>query len=148
VLDQELRVFSANDPFLKTFQVSSEETVHRYIYDLGNGQWDIPRLRELLGKVLFEDASVTEFEIDHEFENIGRRIMVLNANIIVTPNAIEPMLLLAIEDITERKRAEELLRISEERFRTIADNMSQLAWTCDQLGNVNCTTDAGSTTQA
>ena len=137
VLDQELRVFSANDPFLKTFQVSSEETVHRYIYDLGNGQWDIPRLRELLGKVLFEDASVTEFEIDHEFENIGRRIMVLNANIIVTPNAIEPMLLLAIEDITERKRAEELLRISEERFRTIADNMSQLAWTCDQLGNVN-----------
>jgi two-component system CheB/CheR fusion protein len=137
VLDQELRIFSANDTFLRTFQVSSEETVHRFVYDLGNGQWNIPRLRELLQQVLSSGEAVADFEIKHQFESIGRKTMMLNANIITTPNDGKTMLLLAIDDITERKQAEEQLRISEERFRTMADNMSQLAWTCDQLGNVN-----------
>jgi two-component system, chemotaxis family, CheB/CheR fusion protein len=136
VLDHELRIFSANDAFLSTFQVSLEETNRRFVYDLGNGQWNIPRLRELLQRVLSQGDAVTDFEIEHDFESIGRKTMVLNANIIATPNAVEPMLLLAIDDITERKQVEEELRVSNQRFRMIADNMSQLAWTCDQLGNV------------
>jgi two-component system CheB/CheR fusion protein len=137
VLDHELRVFSANDPFLSTFQVSSEETVHKFLFDLGNGQWDIPKLRELLQQVLYKGGVVTDFEIEHEFDDIGQKTMQLNANLIVTPSATEPMLLLAIDDITERRLAEQRLRVSEERFRMIADNMSQLAWTCGkELGDV------------
>ena len=138
VLDHELRVFSANGPFLSTFHVSAEETVHKFIYDLGNGQWNIPKLRELMQQVLYKGGVVTDFEIEHEFENIGQKTMQLNANIIVTPNAAEPMLLLSIDDITDRRQAERRLRVSEERFRMIADNMSQLAWTCEgELGNVS-----------
>jgi len=136
VLDRELRVFSANDAFLSTFQVSPEETIHKFLYDLGNGQWNIPWLRELLQRVLSQGQAVTDFEIEHDFESIGRKTMVLNANIVTTPNAAEPMLLLAIDDITERRQAEEQLRLSNERFRMIADNMSQLAWTCNELGDV------------
>jgi two-component system CheB/CheR fusion protein len=112
VLDRELRVFSANDAFLSTFQVSPEETIHRFLYDLGNGQWNIPWLRELLQRVLSQGQAVTDFEIEHDFESIGGKTMVLNANI-VTPNAGDPMLLLAIDDITERKQTEAALMKSE-----------------------------------
>ena len=106
VLDRDLRVISANESFLHTFQVSSEQTSNRLLYGLGNGQWQIPALRKLLERVLPEKQTVTDFEVEHDFETIGKRTMLLNARTLVQPSHLQPMILVAIEDITERKRAE------------------------------------------
>ena len=142
-LDGNLRVVSANRSFLDAFEVTPEETLHRPVYELGNGQWNIPALRRLLERVLPKHEVVTDFEVDHKFENIGRRKVLLNARRLAQPADAQPMILLAMEDVTDRRytesartRAEMALTQSEARFRMIADNMAQLAWTCDELGNV------------
>ncbi len=106
VLDPEFRVISANESFLHIFRVSLEQTSNRLLYDLGNGQWKIPALRKLLERVLPEEEAVTDFQVDHDFESIGRRTMLLNARRLTQPDQSRPMILLAIEDITERRRAE------------------------------------------
>src|SRR5580698_3792427 len=79
ILDATLRVRSANRAFYQTFQVSAEETVNRLIYELGNGQWDIPDLRTLLEDVVPKSSVFNDFELDHTFPVIGRRVMLLNA---------------------------------------------------------------------
>ena len=79
VLDDELRVKRANRRFYETFEVSPEETEGQFVYDLGNQQWNIPALRKLLAEVLSNNHPIHDFEIDHEFPLIGRRIMKLNA---------------------------------------------------------------------
>ena len=107
VLDADLRVRSASDSFYKMFEVIPEETLDRLVYDLGNRQWDIPELRRLLGELLPEKKSLNDFEVTHDFTNIGRKTMLLNARII-GPGA--PLILLAIEDITDRKLSEAQLR--------------------------------------
>ena len=109
VLDADLRVINANDSFLNTFRVSSEQTSNRLLFDLGNGQWQIPALRKLLERVLPEKQTVTDFEVEHDFETIGTRTMLLNARTLVQPNQLQPMILLAIEDITDRKHSETAL---------------------------------------
>ncbi len=110
VLDDNLRVVSANQSFYEKFRVAPAETEGQLIYNLGNGQWDIPNLRQLLDDVLPEDNVFNDFVVEHEFETIGRRLMVLNARRI---DSIQ-MILLAIEDITD-------LLTSEQRFRSIFD---------------------------
>lgn len=113
VLDAELRVVTANEPFLTSFKVSQEETVNKFIYSLGNGQWDIPRLRTLLEEVLPQSQKVLNFAVEHDFESIGPRTMVLNAQKLPSAPDAKPMILMAIEDITERKQAEqELARLA------------------------------------
>ncbi len=104
VLDGQLHVQSANDSFFKTFQVTPEETENRLLYELGNGQWDIPSLRGLLEEVLPRDAWVGDFEVTHTFEKIGERTMMLNARRMTGKGSNQ--ILLAIEDVTERKLAE------------------------------------------
>jgi two-component system CheB/CheR fusion protein len=79
VLTPELYVSAANAAFYKTFQVSADKTIGRLIYELGNHQWDIPKLRELLEDILVHNSSFEDFEITHDFENIGPRTMLLNA---------------------------------------------------------------------
>src|SRR5881275_3450448 len=79
ILDSTLRVRSANRAFYQTFQVSSEETENRLIYELGNGQWDIPDLRTLLEDIVPTSSVFNDFELEHDFPTIGRRIMLLNA---------------------------------------------------------------------
>jgi two-component sensor histidine kinase/PAS domain-containing protein len=101
VLDWELRVKTANAPFYTTFQVEPNETEGRYVYELGNGEWDIPRLRELLEQILPRDHSFDDFEVEHTFREIGRRVMLLNARRIDHLKLI----LLVIEDATEARRA-------------------------------------------
>jgi len=109
-LNHNLQVFKANKTFYETFQATREETEGRLIYDLGNGQWNIPKLRELLENILPAHATFRDFEVTHEFERVGRKVMVLNASEIFDPNAQARTILLAIEDATDRKRAEEALK--------------------------------------
>jgi two-component system CheB/CheR fusion protein len=110
ILNQNLQVMEANKTFYETFQTTREKTEQRLIWDLGDGQWNIPALRELLEKVLPAHSTFRDFEVTHEFENVGRKVMLLNAREIFDPNAQVRTILLAIEDVTERKRIEEALQ--------------------------------------
>jgi signal transduction histidine kinase/DNA-binding NarL/FixJ family response regulator len=106
ILDTTLRVRSANRAFYQTFHVSSKETENRLIYELGNGQWDIPDLRTLLEDVIPKSSVFNDFELEHTFPVIGRRVMLLNARKLRAGRHGE-LLVLAMEDVTERRRAEE-----------------------------------------
>ena len=107
VLDAKLTVISANRAFYRTFQVLPSETEHRLIYDLGAGQWKIPRLRELLEAIVSRDSHIDNFEVEHEFPGIGRKIMSLNARKLSSDHDDDGnSILLAIEDITGRRQAE------------------------------------------
>lgn len=117
VLDLELRVEFANQSFFEMFQVSAQETVGSLVYDLGNGQWDIAELRTLLEEILPDNEVFNDYEVRHEFENVGERVMVLNGRRLDGQQRI----LLAIEDITERRRAlEELERVNEKLEQKVA----------------------------
>jgi two-component system CheB/CheR fusion protein len=100
VLDKNLRVKTANHSFYKTFQVNVEETENHLIYELGKGQWNIPELRTLLENILPEKSKFSDYEVRHNFANIGERIMLLNAREIKSDNNSEILILLAIEDVT------------------------------------------------
>ena len=119
VLDAGLKIISANRNFYKTFKVTPDETIGSYIYDLGDKQWDIPKLRELLEEVLPEKEAFDDFEVEHNFENIGHKIMLLNARQIHRKDSGAKMILLAIEDVTARRRTEILLKDSEDLYRGI-----------------------------
>jgi PAS domain S-box-containing protein len=123
-LDQDLRVVNASRSFYVFFKVKPEETVGKLIYDLGNKQWDIPKLRDLLETILPDKATFENYEVEHDFITIGRRVMLLNARQIRRRQGKEQIILLAIEDITERKRLEDLLTESEERYRRLFETAS------------------------
>jgi two-component system CheB/CheR fusion protein len=136
VLTPDLRVRSASGSFYRAFQVAREETEGRLIYELGNRQWDIPQLRRLLDEVLPTDRQFEDFEVEHEFQTIGRRTMLLNARRVEEAQLI----LLAIEDTTERKRGErerELLsRELSHRVKNILAVVQALAMQTDHSGSV------------
>ncbi|MEO8494106.1 MAG: PAS domain S-box protein [Planctomycetota bacterium] len=119
VLDKDLRVVTANRAFYENFQVAQKETQGCFVYDLGNRQWDIPKLRTLLEEVLPQNHSFQDFEVEHEFSTIGRKTMLLNARRIHRPGNNSVLILLAIEDITERRHTQRLLEASETRFRRL-----------------------------
>src|SRR5260370_18841044 len=116
VLDDKLKVKTANRLFYETFKVSPEETEHQFIYELGKGEWDIPDLRKLLSEVLSNHHPIDDFEIEHEFPTIGRRYMRLNARRFESVDSRPDLILLAIEDITERREAQEGVLVSEVRY--------------------------------
>lgn len=122
VLDANLRVVSANRAFYRIFATTPAETEGRLLYDLGNRQWDIPELRRLLEEILLQNTSFDDYCVTHNFECIGTRTMLLNARRIHREDDKTQLILLAIEDITARKIAEDALRASEERFRRLAEN--------------------------
>lgn len=107
VLDPELKIISANPAFYETFQVSPEETEGRLIYELGNHQWDIPELRDMLEKILPANLVIEDFEVKHGFPGIGTKIMSVNARTISSREGKNvQLILLAIDDITRRSLAE------------------------------------------
>ncbi len=109
--------------FYQTFKVSPEEAQGKLLYDLGNRQWGIPKLRELLEEVLPKNTSFNDFEVEHDFETIGRRIMLLNARRIYREANKTQMILLAIEDITEHRKAERDLARQRERLEDIVKEL-------------------------
>ena len=119
VLTADLRVTSANRSFYQTFKVMPEETKGQFIYNIGNRQWDIPALREFLEKIIPKNSHFNNFEVDHEFPVIGRKKMLLNARQIHREGKSTDMILLAIDDITERKKTEAALQVSETRYRRL-----------------------------
>lgn len=119
VLDSDLKVVLVNRSFTHFFKVTAKETLGNFIYEIGNNQWDIPTLRELLDKIPMENIAFTNFEIEHEFPDIGHKVMLLNARHLAEKETDSRMTLLAFEDITERRRLETLLSDSEERYRRL-----------------------------
>lgn len=119
VLDSDLKVIFANHSFYNVFRVKPEETTGQLIFDLGNTQWNIPKLRELLEDILPTNHFFNDYEVVHVFETIGKRTMLLNARQIERRVDKGKIILLAIEDVTEHNRLENLLMDSEERFRRL-----------------------------
>ncbi|MFH0787672.1 MAG: sensor domain-containing diguanylate cyclase [Pseudomonadota bacterium] len=119
VLDSDLRILKANRNFYHTFKVTPQETLGHLIYDLGNRQWDIPRLRRLLNEFLLKDNQFDNYQLEQVFPNIGHKIMVLNARRLINKKVGPAIVLLAMEDITERSRLEGLLAESEERYQRL-----------------------------
>ncbi len=119
VLNQNLLVKNANLSFYKTFQVQKTETEGKFLYELGEGQWDIPALRKLLLEILPSGNKFQGLEVDHEFPSIGRKIMLLNARRLIRRNNKATLILLAIEDVTEQRRIEE-------EFRLLVQNASDI----------------------
>ncbi len=137
VLDTNLRVKSANRSFYQNFHVDKEETEGRFIYDLGNGQWNIPRLRTLLDEIVSNHHPVQDFDVEHEFPTIGKKMMLLNAQRFESVDAQSDLILLAIEDITDRKQTEAALRQSEQHQRFILDSIPQKLVTTKPDGSVD-----------
>lgn len=105
ILDAGLRVKLANQAFCRTFQVAPSETENQVIFDLGNGQWDIPMLRALLEEILPQNSSFHDFKVEYHFPKIGRRVLLLNARRVVGEGNLTPFILLAFEDITEKTKS-------------------------------------------
>src|SRR6185369_12166529 len=120
ILNQNLQVMKANKSFYETFRATPGETEGRLIYDLGNRQWNIPKLRELLENILPAHSTFRDFEVTHEFQHVGRKVMLLNGSEIFNPNAQARTILLAIEDATDRKQAEEALRTTNAELQSFA----------------------------
>ena len=114
VLDDQLRIVTASHSFYNTFQVSPVETEGAHIYDLGDGQWDIPALRHLLETIVPQNTTMEAYEVEHDFPGIGSRCMLLNARRIQSAEGHATTLLLAMQDVTDLRAAErekdELLR--------------------------------------
>ena len=107
IMDGNLKIVSANKSFYKTFKVHIKETKGQFIYDLGNGQWDIPELRKLLKEIITKKDTLDDYEIQHKFETIGQKTMLLNARRIPPTPAKPRIILLAIEDITEKQKMQQ-----------------------------------------
>lgn len=103
VLDEELRVVAASRSFYSAFKVNAEDTKGRLLYTLGDGQWDIPKLRVLLEKIIPERGVMEDYEVEHEFPSIGCRTMRLNARQVFYEGGAGTTILLGMEDITERR---------------------------------------------
>ncbi|MHB8651937.1 MAG: nitrogen regulation protein NR(II) [Minisyncoccota bacterium] len=119
ILDKDLRVMAANEPFYQIFKVAQVDTAGKIIYQLGNGQWDIPDLRRLLEDILPKNTFFKGFQVSHTFPFIGPKVMILNARQIhfnASSALFPPIILLAIEDITEIMAVAETLANHTKKF--------------------------------
>ena len=119
VLDGGLRVRAAMRSFYEAFQTTPQQTLGRSLFELGNGQWNVPALWKLLDERLLTTGEFNDCKIEHDFPGIGRRTMLLNARRLHDSDKDNTLILLAIEDITERCKAEDQLAVSEIRYRRL-----------------------------
>ena len=130
ILDAKLKVISGNPIFYQIFRVTPEQTENKFIYELGNGQWNIPELKRLLENILPERKDVKNYEVKHNFQTIGDKTIELNARQIDSVQLI----ILAMEDITEKRTLEtklsEYTKVLEikvaERTKELADRIKEL----------------------
>ena len=138
ILDQDLRVLSANRTFYSIFQVTPKETVGYLVYELGNGQWNIPRLKILLEDILPKNTYFDDFKVDHEFQNIGHKTMILNARQIFKIDNSKPIILLAMEDATKQRQLEDQLKAYTKRLgMEVAKRTAELEVRVKELERMN-----------
>jgi signal transduction histidine kinase/PAS domain-containing protein len=123
VLSNDLRVVTANQAYYRNFKATPDAIENRSFSELQNGLWNIPRLRELLEDVLAKNSVVNNFEIAYEAAGVDRKILLINARTVISKDPASHLILLAIEDVTSRRQAEDALRESEVRYRGLYENM-------------------------
>ena len=136
VLDPELRIVSANPAFHRAFDYSSADTRGQMFFDLSGGAWNVPRLRELLLDVLAKGNELSDFELGQVFPKIGERRLLLNARQINRQGVGSSFILLAIEDITERRNAEQAVIERERTIRALLNSTSQAILAADAEGKI------------
>lgn len=128
VLDADFRVTQTNRAFFQTFRVASEDTIGEVLFDLGDGQWDIPPFRQLLRDRLGAERELYDVEVDHVFPRIGRKIMLLNARLVTHGPDVPRVILLAIEDVTERRLTERRLAAQRLELQRSNDALNEFAF--------------------
>lgn len=127
VLDQHLRVITASRSFYDFFRAEPEDTIGKLIYNLGNNQWNIPKLRELLETILPQQTSFDDYKVEHDFTTIGWRTMLLNARQIERSQSKDRIILLSIEDITERNAIQEGLVKANKELEILTKDLERAA---------------------
>jgi len=122
-LDEELRVVTANQAFYQMFKVMPDETIGRKLYELGNHQWDIPEFRELLESIRQGGEPLVDAEVDHNFERLGQRVILLNARYMSGQAGSQRVILLALQDITQRRRMMRMLTRSHHQLRSLLQRL-------------------------
>ena len=134
VLNSDLKILTANRSFYETFKVTPEETIGNFIYDVGNRQWDIIGLRVLFEEILPHDTVINGYEVEHDFPGIGRKTILLNARQIFRKKISSRIILLAFEDITDRKRAEAALIVKRQAIEDLNRTLEKrIASAVDEL---------------
>lgn len=131
MLDHNLRVMSANRSFYDTFHLAPEQVEDKLIYEVGERQWDIPALRKLLEDIIPNNTRFHGYEVVNKFKDIGEKVLLLNARKVVQASNRQQLILLAIEDITEHKKAAKLIAERETWLRNIADNAPVMIWVAE-----------------
>lgn len=138
ILDGKLVVLSANKTFYSTFHTTQKVTEGKHVYMLGNGQWNIPRLKILLEDILPKNTYFEDFKVEHEFPIIGHKIMILNARQVFTTTHDKPIILLAIEDVTKQVTLENQLKeYTKQLTLEVAKRTSELEKRVKELERVN-----------
>jgi len=136
ILDADLRVIEANPIFYKNFKVTPLATEKILLYQLGNGQWNIPELKKLLEEILPQKKEVRDYEVTHTFETIGEKTIRLNAKQIDS----DQLIILAMEDITDKENLEKkLAKYTEGLEKKIVERTAELADRVKELESVNKT---------
>ncbi|CAG0984127.1 hypothetical protein MTYP_01917 [Methylophilaceae bacterium] len=134
ILDKDLRVVTANPAFYSLFKLKEANVEGQMIYEINSKQWDIPALRVPLERVITQNTEFNDYEIEHEFTRIGKRLILLNARVIHQREGRKDLILLAMEDITEKRKVEDEKRIQE--LQNMLDKVSRLVPTCDNCKRV------------
>ena len=138
VLDSDMKVLTANQSYYCKFKATPEETIGNFIYDLGNRQWDLPELRVLFEKVLHHDTVFNSYEVEHDFIDIGRKIFLLNAREIFREQIGSHIILLAMDDITERRQLETELQSAHDKLEvTVHERTKELTVQTRELTKAN-----------
>ncbi|HET7099387.1 MAG TPA: PAS domain S-box protein [Patescibacteria group bacterium] len=138
ILDQKLIIISANRTFYSVFHVTQKQTEGQKVYNIGNGQWDIPKLKILLEDILPKNTHFEDFKVEHDFPKIGHKIMILNARQVHTTNINKPIMLLAMEDITKQVTLENQLKDYTKKLTIeVAKRTSELEIRVKELERVN-----------
>jgi nitrogen-specific signal transduction histidine kinase len=113
ILDKDLRIVSANEAFYRTFLTPAKDVEGKLVYKLGKGQWNIPTLKRLLEEILPRESFFRDFEVEHDYPGVGKKVMLMNAREIFEPSSTSKyppkMIILAMEDVTKQRMLEEKL---------------------------------------